>query len=173
MLTIRTATGDDWAAIWRIFRQIIEEGDTYVNDHSFTEAEGRAMWLGPGVQAYVVCDGERVVGAYKLLPNMPGRGAHVANGSYIIDADQRGRGIGHRLVEHSIEEATKAGYRAIQFNCVVSTNRGAVKLYERYGFRTLATLPQAFRHPTLGYVDAYLMHRSLVDDGDSSAAASE
>ena len=164
MLAIRAATGGDWAAIWRIFHHIILEGDTYVNDHTFTEWDARAMWLGSGVQTFVVCDDERVVGGYKLLPNMPGRGSHVANGSYIIDAEERGRGIGHLLVEHSIAEARKAGYRAIQFNCVVSTNHGAIKLYEKYGFRTLATLPKAFRHPTLGYVDAYVMHRSLDDD---------
>ena len=161
MVTIRPASAGDFAAIWEIFHEIIVAGDTYVNDETFTANQARQMWLGPAVTTFVACDGERVVGAYKLTPNYPGRGAHVANGSYIIDAGYRGRGIGRLLVEHSLQNAASAGYQAIQFNFVVSTNYGAVKLYEDLGFQTLATLPKAFNHKTLGYVDAYLMYRSL------------
>ena len=161
MVIIRPASAGDFAAIWEIFHEIIVAGDTYVNDETFTADQARQMWLGPAVTTFVACDGERVVGAYKLTPNYPGRGAHVANGSYIIDASYRGRGIGRLLVEHSLQKAASAGYKAIQFNFVVSTNYGAVKLYEDLGFQTLATLPKAFNHKTLGYVDAYLMYRSL------------
>ena len=164
MIQIRPATEDDFPAIWAIFQEIIQTGDTYANDETFSGSEARQMWLGPTVRTLVACLDEEVVGAYKLVPNMPGRGAHVANGSYIVEAHYRGRGIGRQLVEHSLQEAKRLGYRALQFNLVVSTNQGAIKLYQQYGFQILATLPQAFRHPTLGYVDAYLMHRALTDD---------
>lgn len=161
MIEIRPATEQDFPAIWAIFQEIINAGETYVNDETFTEQHAHGMWLGPGVQTFVACSAERVVGAYKLLPNLPGRGSHVANGSYIVAAEYRGRGIGRLMLEHSLIEAQRAGYQAIQFNFVVSTNHGAVKLYQQYGFQILATLPKAFRHRSLGYVDAYLMHRSL------------
>src|SRR5688572_3537314 len=105
MITLRPATEEDFQAIWAIFREIIIAGDTYVNDETFTEEEARRMWLGPNVRTLVACIDERVVGAYKLVPNTPGRGAHVANGSYIVDARHRGAGIGTALVEHSLQEA--------------------------------------------------------------------
>ena len=164
MLFLRMATEDDFATIWKIFHEIILAGDTFVNDETFSEQEAHQMWLGPSVKTFVVCTNEHVVGAYKLVPNASGRGSHVANGSYIVDANYRGRGIGHLLVEHSLQEAEKAGYKAIQFNFVVSTNHAAVRLYKKFGFQTLATLPKAFCHPTLGYVDAYLMHRSMENE---------
>ncbi len=161
MTDIRKATGEDFAAIWRIFHEIIVAGDTYANDETMTAEQAREMWLGAHVYPVVATIDGEVVGAYKLLPNAPGRGAHVANGSYIIDAAYRGRGVGRLLVEHSLQAARQLGYKAIQFNFVISTNVGAVKLYESLGFRILATLPKAFCHRELGYVDAYVMHRSL------------
>ena len=164
MISLRQATEADFEAIWQIFYETIVAGDTYVQDETFTAEQARQMWLGAGVHTVVACADDRVVGVYKLLPNTPGRGAHVANGSYIVDVGCRGHGIGRLMVQHSLEEARKAGYRAIQFNFVVSTNHAAVRLYEQFGFQTLATLPKAFRHKTAGYVDAYVMHRSLEDE---------
>ncbi len=163
MIEIRAATGDDFPAIWRMFHVIIEAGDTYVNDESFTEAQGRTMWLGPTIATYVALDEGKIVGAYKILPNMAGRGSHIANGSYIVDAACRGKGLGRQMVVHSLGEAKRLGYRAIQFNCVVSTNTGAVKLYKDLGFAIVATIPEGFNHRTLGYVDTYVMHRPLND----------
>ncbi len=165
MISMRPATEDDFPSIWRIFQEIIAAGDTYTQDETFSEHEARQLWLGPRVRCFVAEADGQVVGAYKILPNYPGRGAHIANGSYIVDAGLRGGGIGRLMVEHSLREASNAGYRAIQFNFVVSTNVGAIKLYEKLGFRTLATIPAAFRHDQLGYVDALVMHRSLDDLG--------
>ncbi len=164
MIDIRMATEEDFEAIWQIFHEIIIAGDTYVNDETFTAQAAHQMWLGPNVATFVASSAGRIVGAYKLTPNTPGRGAHVANGSYIVAANNRGSGIGRRMVEHSLHEAKQAGYKAIQFNFVVSTNQSAVRLYETFGFQILATLPKAFQHRTVGYVDAYLMHKSLEED---------
>lgn len=164
MVTLRPATGEDFAPIWAIFQAIIAEGETYAQDETFTAEQARQMWLGPGVLARVALHEGQVVGAYKLLPNQPGRGAHVANGSYVVAAGRRGLGIGRQMVVDSLRAAREAGYRAIQFNFVVSTNQGAVRLYEDLGFRILATLPGAFRHQSLGYVDAYVMHCSLAEE---------
>jgi len=53
------------------------------------------------------------------------------------------------------------GYKAIQFNFVVSTNEAAVRLWKKIGFEIVGTLPGAFKHSSLGYVDVYVMFRSL------------
>ena len=106
MISMRPATEDDFPSIWRIFQEIIAAGDTYTQDETFSEHEARQLWLGPRVRCFVAEADGQVVGAYKLLPNYPGRGAHVANGSYIVDAGLRGGGIGRLMVEHSLREAS-------------------------------------------------------------------
>ncbi len=163
MITIRPATRADFPAIWKIFREIMLAGDPYVNDESWTEEQTLEMWFGPKVQTYLALDGDQVVGAYKILPNMPGRGSHIANGSYIVDAKVRGKGLGRIMVEHSLREAKRSGFIAIQFNCVVSSNVHAVHLYHSLGFVTLATVPKGFNHAKLGLIDSYVMYRSLDD----------
>ena len=63
---------------------------------------------------------------------------------------------------HCLSEAQRLGFRAMQFNFVVSTNKSAIRLWKQLGFKIVGTLPHAFRHPKKGYVDVYLMYRSLV-----------
>lgn len=106
-------------------------------------------------------EGEEIVGSYKLKPNQPYLGNHVVNGGYIISEKHRGKQLGITLGQHSLEEARKMGYQAIQFNAAVSTNIKAVNLWEKLGFRIVGTNPKAFRHKTEGYVDTYTMYREL------------
>ena len=103
----------------------------------------------------------RVVGTYVMKANQPGQGSHVANCGYMVAPDVSGRGVGEAMCRHSLEEARGLGFRAMQFNFVVSTNARAVNLWKRCGFSIVGTVPQAFRHPTHGLVDTYVMHRSL------------
>ena len=122
-----------------------------------------AQSTAPQGATYVACRGEQVVGTYLLKANQPGLGSHVANAGYMVDSREAGRGVGRALCEHSLEEARRAGFLAMQFNFVVSTNTRAVALWQAMGFRIAGTLPRAFRHQTLGLVDAYVMHRFLED----------
>jgi ribosomal protein S18 acetylase RimI-like enzyme len=105
-----------------------------------------------------------VVGSYILKPNQPGLGAHISNASFIVSASARGQGIGRAMGEHCLSEARRLGFRAMQFNFVVSTNDSAVHLWQQFGFKIVGTLPGAFRHAQKGYVDVYVMFRSLIDD---------
>ncbi|MGB0563540.1 MAG: GNAT family N-acetyltransferase [Spirulinaceae cyanobacterium] len=162
-LHLRTATPDNFAAIWAIFQPIVLAGETYEFDESLTPEQARAVWLNPQTHTVVAELHGQVVGAYKIKPNHAGRGSHVANGSYIVADGYRGRGIGRQLVEHSLQTAREQGYRAMQFNIVVSTNKGAIALYEKLGFAIVATLPGAFRHRTLGHIDTHVMYRCLRD----------
>ena len=106
---------------------------------------------------------EHVVGSYVLRPNRPGLGAHVSNASFIVAKSARGVGVGRTMGEHCLTEARRLGFRAMQFNSVVSTNESAVHLWQELGFKIVGTLPGAFRHSQKGYVDVYVMFRSLVD----------
>ena len=161
MITIRRAQASDFDAIWQIFHEIVEAGDSYVYDPQTTKAEARSIWMSDGVTTYVACLDELVVGTYILKPNQQGLGAHVANAGYMVSSAASGRGVGRAMCEHSLSEARKAGFTAMQFNMVVSTNHAAVALWKKLGFTIVGTLPKAFRHKKLGLVDAYVMHRFL------------
>jgi L-amino acid N-acyltransferase YncA len=158
---IRPATQTDSRAIAAIFKAVVEPGDTYTFDLHTSDAEAVAYFLGAGITSYVAESGGRVLGMYKLIPNRVGRGAHVANASFMVDPSTQGKGVGRALGEHCLEEARRQGYEAMQFNFVVSTNTPGVRLWKKLGFEIVGTLPKAFDHRTLGKVDAYVMHRFL------------
>lgn len=160
-LTVRRAEPGDWPALWSLFAATVAGGDTYVFAPDTPEADARRFLLGPGAACFVAERGGELIGAYVIRPNQPGLGAHVANAGYMVRPDAFGGGIGTAMGEHSLVEARAAGYRAMQFNAVVSTNTRAVALWERLGFRIIGTVPEAFRHARHGYVSLHIMHRAL------------
>jgi L-amino acid N-acyltransferase YncA len=162
-MTIRPATDADFAAMAAIFRRVTAPGDTYVFADDTPQDDVRAYWFGAGIASYVVEQDGSVVGMYKLIANHRDRGSHVANASFMVDPAHSGKGVGRRMGEHCLREAKAAGFAAMQFNFVVSTNTAAVALWQSLGFAIVGTLPKVFHHATLGYVDAYVMYRSLED----------
>ncbi len=162
-MLIRDATAQDWAAIWPIFARIVAAGETYSYARDMTEQQARELWmLAPPGRTVVAEDAERrVVGTAKMHPNHGGPAAHVATASFMVDPSYGGQGVGRALGEHVLAWARSAGYRAMQFNAVVETNACAVKLWRSLGFEVLATVPEAFNHPTHGFVGLHIMHRHL------------
>ena len=160
-MTIRPATRADAAAIYRIFDAVVAGGDTYVFLPGTPENEAVEYFLGPGIASWVLEADGVVAGIYKLVPNHVGLGSHVANASFMVDPRMHGKGAGRMMGEHCLDQARLAGYTAMQFNFVVSTNTAAVQLWKQLGFKIVGTLPKAFRHGTLGPVDAFVMHRFL------------
>ncbi len=160
-IQIRAMASGDLAALHDIFADVVAGGDAYAQDTPGTALELEVYWCGRGGEQWVAESEGRVLGAYTLRANHPGRGAHVATASYLVAGAARGHGVGRTLGEHSIERARALAFDAIQFNFVVSTNTAAVRLWESLGFRTLARLPNAFDHARLGRVDALVMFREL------------
>jgi L-amino acid N-acyltransferase YncA len=164
MIKIRPATDADHDAIWKIFHEIISAGDTYGLDPRMSRDEALAYWFRADTQIYVAEKSGRVIGTYILRPNQSGGGSHVSNAAFMVARDSEGFGVGRRMAEHCLSEARRMGFQAMQFNFVVSTNTRAIRLWKKLGFEIVGTLPGAFRHPEKGYVDVYVMFRSLVDD---------
>jgi L-amino acid N-acyltransferase YncA len=163
MIRVRPCEPLDLEPLRAIMNQVVEQGDAFAYDAPFTAAQMR-RYIESYSAAFVAEEDGQVMGGYVLRPNQPGRGAYVANATYMVAPGEQGRGLGRLLGEHSLQEARRQDYRAMQFNLVVSTNQAAVRLWERLGFRIVATLPGAFRHRTRGLVDALVMFRSLADD---------
>jgi L-amino acid N-acyltransferase YncA len=161
MLTIRPATVNDWPAIWHLFQQVTAAGDAFAYDTDTPEAVARKLWVEPPARAFVGASDGQVVGTYYVRPNQPGRGAHVANAGYMVATGAQGRGFASALCKHSLATARQLGFRAMQFNFVVSTNSAAVRVWEKHGFRVLGRVPAAFRHDRLGLVDALIFYREL------------
>ena len=127
-----------------------------------------AYWFAPGARTYVAeldrlkgSSFDRIVGTYILRANQGGGGAHVANAGFMVAPKVQGRGIGGAMAEHCLAQARQLGFRAMQFNFVVSTNESALRLWHRLGFKIVGTLPGAFSHPIKGNVDVYVMYRAL------------
>jgi ribosomal protein S18 acetylase RimI-like enzyme len=161
-VTIRPARSEDRDALWAILERVIRAGETYPLTRDLDREAALAYWLAPAHQVFVaVDDAGRILGTYFLQANQQGGGSHVANCGYMTAPDAVGRGVASTMCAHSLEEAARRGFRAMQFNFVVSTNAPAVRLWTRFGFEIVGRLPQAFHHPTEGYVDAFVMYRTL------------
>lgn len=163
--TIREFQPDDWASLWITLVPVFRAGRTYSYARDISESEAHAEWIEKPLATFVAVDEltGQLLGSYFLKSNQPGLGDHVCNCGYIVDARARGAGVASALCEHSQREAIARGFRAMQYNLVVETNTGAIRLWERHGFAIVGRLPRAFRHPEKGEVDALIMYKPLVD----------
>ena len=181
-MKIRPATHADCDAVWNIFHSVVAAGDTYALDPNISRKDALAYWFASGTRTYVaegdaagdseavpgkptasptIIPARQILGTYILRPNQSGGGSHVANAGFMVSPSARGLGIGRAMAEHCLSEARRLGFRAMQFNYVIATNTAAICLWQDLGFEIVGTLANAFRHPDKGYVDVYVMYRSL------------
>ncbi len=163
-LQIRPFEATDWPAVWALLEPVFRAGETFPHDPAITEAEAHQAWVEQNRAVMVAVDAAgAAVGTYYMRPNSLALGAHVANAGYVVAEHCRRQGIGSRLCQHSLQAARQLGFRAMQFNLVVSTNTAGIRCWQRNGFQVVGTLPGAFRHRRLGYVDALVMVQGLVE----------
>jgi L-amino acid N-acyltransferase YncA len=160
-MQIRRATPADAPAIAEIIIPIIREGTTYTLDPDMSEAEALRYWMSSDKEAFVAEEEGVILGTYFIRPNQAGGGRHVCNCGYMTRATAAGRGVGRSMCEHSLVHARACGYRAMQFNFVISTNERALRLWQSLGFEIVGRVPEAFKHPAHGYVAAFVMYRLL------------
>ena len=163
MSSIRPFQPEDWPTLWPILHSVFAQGDTYAYAPNSSEAEIYNAWVSAPQATFVATSRSGdVIGTYVIKPNQPGLGSHVCNCGYVVAQSARGQGVAAALCAHSQTQALALGYRSMQFNLVVSSNKVAVRLWQKLGFVIVGNLPGAFHHSRLGYVDAYVMHKILL-----------
>jgi L-amino acid N-acyltransferase YncA len=162
LVEIRPFNAQDWPSVWRIIKPVFRAGETYAYSPNISEQAAYQAWIDTPAGTFVAIDesGE-ILGTYYIKPNQPGLGAHVCNCGYIVANKARGRGIASAMCFHSQAEALTRGFRAMQYNLVVSTNEDAIHLWKKHGFEVVGRLPQAFHHKKQGFVDALVMYKLL------------
>jgi L-amino acid N-acyltransferase YncA len=163
-MEIRSATAEDWPAIWPFFHEIVAAGESYSYPRDLSHEQGREMWMlaTPGHTVVAVDPAGGVLGSAKMNPNYGGGGAaHIASASFMVAPAAAGQGVGRRLGEYALAWARAQGYRGMQFNVVIASNSRAVHLWQSLGFTIVATIPEGFLHPTLGYVGLHIMYQPL------------
>ena len=160
-LNIRKYSQKDFQYLSKIAFSAFEKGDSYPYNSDIGTEKFRKLWCLDVTATYIAEISEEIVGTYYIKPNQEGRGSHVCNVGYIVDENMQNKGIGKKLCSHSQIKALELGFRAMQFNLVVSTNIKAVNLWKHQGFDIIGTIIQAFEHKRLGLVDAYIMHKIL------------
>lgn len=162
-LTIRAYQEQDWTSAWDIIKPVFRAGETYAFSPGISEQDAHEAWIEkPEITFVALGGGSELLGTYYIKPNQPSLGAHICNCGYIVSEKARGHGIATAMCEHSQVEAVTRGYRGMQYNLVVASNVAAVRLWQKLGFDIIGTLPGAFHHPRLGYVDAHVMFKQLV-----------
>jgi ribosomal protein S18 acetylase RimI-like enzyme len=162
MIDIKPFNGQDWPSVWRIIEPVFRAGETYPYSPDISEKEAHQAWIEVPAATFIAADANGdILGTYYIKPNQPGLGAHVCNCGYIVAGKARGKGIASVMCVHSQSEAVDRGFRAMQYNLVVSTNEIAVNLWKRHGFEVIGRLPQAFKHSQEGFVDAFVMYKIL------------
>ncbi len=162
-VVLRPAAPSDDGAIWAMLQPVFAAGDTYAVDRDISREAALAYWRG-GHEVFVAEDqGEDGVplGTYYIGRNQKGGGSHVCNCGFVTADAARGRGVARTMLAHALEVARARGFRAMQFNFVVSTNTRAVAIWQSHGFEIVGRLPGAFLHPDEGYVDALVMYLDL------------
>jgi len=164
---IRPIEEADWPPVWSFMEEIVRERRTFPYDPEMTSRQAHDMWIAapPGQTVVAVLDG-RVVGTSQMDTNRPGPGSHVSTASFMVARQARGRGVGTALCRYALSWARQRGYAGMQFNAVVETNKTAVSVYERLGFRVVGTVPGAFEHPDFGRVGLHVMYNDFADATD-------
>ena len=160
-MEITRITLEDFEGFWPIYKSVISAQETCPIDPSISYDEAFESWCLEPQYTFVSKDNGSITGSYFLKPNANGPGAHVCNCSYMIAPQHRGRGIAKMLCQHSQQVAKDAGFKAMQFNAVVSTDQRSIKLWKQLGFSIIGTVPNAFRHKQQGLVDTHIMYKEL------------
>ena len=161
MIYIREAVHNDFEYIWPIFHQVVTVGGTYPYPPDTTKEQAYTLWMDAPLKTYIAEKNGEILATYYLKTNQPGAGKHVCNCGYMVLPKAQGKGLATAMCQHSQQQAIALGYKAMQFNLVVSSNEIAVRLWNKLGFSTVGCLPKAFNHPQLGYVDALIMYKWL------------
>lgn len=151
-MEIRKFEKQDVPTLMKIWNDVVEEGQAFPQEETLTVQTAEEFFSSQSFTAAAVDNGE-VVGLYILHPNNVGRCGHIANASYAVRRDMRGKQVGRRLVTDCLQRCRELGFRVLQFNAVVADNAPALSLYKSLGFVKLGVIPGGFRKKDGSYAD--------------------
>ena len=160
-MKINEITKRDFESFWPVFKEVVMAQETYAFDSDIDFETAYNLWCLAPQKAYAIKENGQILGSYYLKANASGPSSHISNCGYMVSPESRGKGVARRLCLHSQEIAIELGYTAMQFNSVVSTNEIAINLWKKLGFNIIGTIPNAYNHKELGFVDSFIMHKQL------------
>ena len=160
-LEIRPYREEDVAGMLKVWNEVVEGGEAFPQIEPLTHAEAEELFAAQTLSVVADLDG-RVMGLYVLRPNDVGRCAHVGNASYAVASSVRGLGLGRALVEDSLAQAARKGFRGMQLNAVAAGNEPAIRLCEGLGFAHVGTIPGGFANFMGDYEDVRIYYKSTV-----------
>ena len=143
-MKIREFCDSDIEEMIEIWNEIVEEGIAFPQEDILNLNTGKDFFSSQTYTGVAILN-KKVVGLYILHPNNVGRCSHIANASYAVSSDMRGKHIGEKLVLDSMNVAKDKGFFILQYNAVVETNHAARHLYEKLGFKQLGVIPRGFK----------------------------
>lgn len=152
-IRVRPYQPGDVERMIELWNAVVEDGVAFPQEVPLALAAGRAFFGEQSACGVATDQKGKIVGLYILHPNNIGRCGHICNASYAVAEAARGCGLGEALVLDSMKRAKALGFRILQFNAVVASNRPARHLYERLGFQQLGVIPGGFRLQDGTYAD--------------------
>lgn len=157
-MNVRDVTPADHDVIWAMLEPVFRSGETYAIDRDISRKDALSYWT--SAACYIIED-DTALGTFYIRRNQAGGGAHVCNAGFVTADRASGKGVARTMLDHALREARRLGYEAMQFNFVLASNTRAIDIWLRAGFTEIGRQPRAFVHPTLGYVDALILHKFL------------
>lgn len=161
-MQISEITKSDFELFWPVFKAVVSAQETYAFDPEMDFASAYQLWCLSPQKTFVMKENGVILGSYYIKANASGPSSHISNCGYMVSPESRGKGVARQLCLHSQQIAVELGYSAMQFNSVVSSNEIAVNLWKKLGYKIIGTIPNAYQHKKLGFVDAYIMHKQLI-----------
>lgn len=153
-LVVRPVLAADEPVLFAAWADAVERGEFPRRPPAREEAFRRA-WLEDKTCVMVALDGDSVAGSYFIRPAYEDRGSDIANAGYLVPRAHRRRGVGRALLDHSLDEARRRGFRAMLFLRVGASNP-SVGLYDQAGFERVGRIPGG-----LGDEDSLIFWRAL------------
>jgi putative acetyltransferase len=164
-IVIRPATGRDARAFHAFWRGIVAE-ERFVRTESVREPvrafRRRFRRRSPSELHLVAYRGERLVGHVTIERDRHPVTRHVSSLAIAVAAEERGRGIGRRLMEAALGWAKDVGIEKVVLS-VYPHNEAAIALYRSFGFVEEGRLARHSRK-AYGYEDEILM-AAWIGDG--------
>lgn len=160
-ISFRAFCEEDVPALVEIWNDILIDGVAFPGTELYSEEDFAEYLRQQTAATCMLADGE-LMGYYILHPNNIGRCSHVANASYCMSKNARGKHLGKMLVAKSIQQARELGFRGMQFNAVVVSNKPALHIYQSLGFQIVGTIPGGFLLKDGTYSDMLVMYLSLI-----------